>query len=298
MSKGLERLRGSIVALITPFNEDGSLDEGALKELIEWHIAEGTDGIVPCGTTGESATLSHAEHERVVELTVTTVKGRVPVIAGAGSNSTTEAIRLTRHAESVGADFVLSITPYYNKPTQDGLRAHFLAIAEATTIPMVLYNVPGRTGVNMLPPAVKATAQHPRIVGIKEATGDLKQVSDVIDQCPSDFVLLSGDDFTILPTLAVGGKGVISVTANVAPRLNAEMVRAWEKGDCARAKAIHYAMLPLATALFGEANPIPVKAAVALQGRCRNVVRSPLTLASTATTKALTEAIKGLESFR
>ncbi len=288
---GVERLRGSIVALVTPFNADGSLDEAALKALVEWHIAEGTDGIVPCGTTGESATLSHEEHERVIELVVETVNRRVPVVAGAGSNSTAEAIRLTRFAKSAGADFALSITPYYNKPVQDGLVAHFRAIADAAEIPLVLYNVPGRTGVNMLPATVAKCAAHPRIVGIKEATGDLKQISEVIEACPPGFILLSGDDFTVVPTLCVGGRGVISVTANVVPRLNAEMVRAWEKGVRERAFELHYNLLPLCRAMFAESNPIPVKSAVAKLGRCRDVVRSPLTPASEATRRLIDAAL-------
>ena len=296
--RGLEKLRGSFVALITPFKRDGSIDDDALKELVEWHIAEGTDGIVPCGTTGESATLTHDEHNHVVELVVKQVAKRVPVVAGAGSNSTDEAIRLTNFASKVGADFVLSITPYYNKPTQAGLIEHFQAIEHASNIPIILYNVPGRTCVNMLPPAVAACASHQKIVGIKEATANLEQISEVIATTPREFVVLSGDDFTILPTLAIGGKGVISVTANVAPRLNAELIRAWEAGDTERAKKIHYAMLPLAKALFAETNPIPVKAAVARLGKCQKIVRRPLTQATQATQKKVDEAIATLEKFQ
>lgn len=290
---GNPRLRGSIVALVTPFSADGkTVDEGALTELIEWHIAEGTDGFVPCGTTGESATLSHAEHKRVIELTVETVKGRVPVIAGAGSNSTAEAIELARHAEKVGADYVLSITPYYNKPTQDGLVAHFTAVADALTkTPVVMYNVPGRTGVNMLPATTARAARHPRIVAVKEACGDLRQISEVIEACPADFTLLSGDDFTILPTLSVGGKGVISVIANIAPRLCAEMIAAWEKGDAERARAIQRDLLPLCRACFVETSPSPVKAGVALLGRCRNVVRLPLLAAGDKAVALIKESI-------
>jgi len=241
---GTINLRGSIVAIITPFNKNGQIDETALRELVEWHIAEGTDGIVPCGTTGESATLSHGEHDKVVEIVIETVNRRIPVIAGAGSNSTTEAIRLTKHAASVEADFVLSITPYYNKPTQNGLIAHFTRIADESPIPLILYNVPGRTGVNMLPATVAACAKHPRIAGIKEATADLKQISEIIENTPKDFIVLSGDDFTVVPTLAIGGKGVISVTANIAPRLNSEMIKAWESVDIEKAKALHYRLLP------------------------------------------------------
>lgn len=296
--RGLEKLRGSFVALVTPFKRDGSVDDDALRNLVEWHIAEGTDGIVPCGTTGESATLSHGEHNHVIELVVKTVAKRVPVVAGAGSNSTDEAIKLTNHAAKVGADFVLSITPYYNKPTQAGLIEHFQAIEHASNIPIILYNVPGRTSVNMLPPAVAACASHQKIVGIKEATANLEQISEVIASTPESFVVLSGDDFTVLPTLSIGGRGVISVTANVAPRLSAEMVRAWEADDHVRARKIHYALLPLAKALFAETNPIPVKAAVARLGKCENVVRKPLTQATQPTLHKIEEAMKNLESFK
>ncbi|PIU48780.1 MAG: 4-hydroxy-tetrahydrodipicolinate synthase [Candidatus Hydrogenedentes bacterium CG07_land_8_20_14_0_80_42_17] len=289
-------LRGSIVAIITPFNKNGQIDETALRELVEWHIAEGTDGIVPCGTTGESATLSHGEHDKVVEIVIETVNRRIPVIAGAGSNSTTEAIRLTKHAASVEADFVLSITPYYNKPTQNGLIAHFTRIADESPIPLILYNVPGRTGVNMLPATVAACAKHPRIAGIKEATADLKQISEIIENTPKDFIVLSGDDFTVVPTLAIGGKGVISVTANIAPRLNSEMIKAWESVDIEKAKALHYRLLPLARACFNESNPIPVKAGVSLLGKCNNKVRSPLTEASQATIDKMKSAIESLNS--
>ena len=293
---GTINLRGSIVAIITPFNKNGQIDETALRELVEWHIAEGTDGIVPCGTTGESATLSHGEHDKVVEIVIETVNRRIPVIAGAGSNSTTEAIRLTKHAASVEADFVLSITPYYNKPTQNGLIAHFTRIADESPIPLILYNVPGRTGVNMLPATVAACAKHPRIAGIKEATADLKQKSEIIENTPKDFIVLSGDDFTVVPTLAIGGKGVISVTANIAPRLNSEMIKAWESVDIEKAKALHYRLLPLARACFNESNPIPVKAGVSLLGKCNNKVRSPLTEASQATIDKMKSAIESLNS--
>lgn len=289
-----EKIKGSIVAIVTPFTRNGALDEKALAELVEWHIAEGTSGIVPCGTTGESATLTHEEHDRVVAIVVETAARRVPVIAGAGSNSTDEAVRLTRHAEKIGADAVLHITPYYNKPTQDGLVEHFKAIANESTIPIILYNVPGRTGINMLPSTVARCAEHQHIIGIKEATGDLRQISDLIAAVPADFIVLSGDDFTILPTLAIGGRGVISVTANVAPRMNAEMIRAWEAGDAARARDLHYRLLPLATSLFVESNPIPVKAAVSLLGRCENILRMPLTPATAATMTKVKDAIAQL----
>ncbi|RMH59354.1 MAG: 4-hydroxy-tetrahydrodipicolinate synthase [Candidatus Hydrogenedentota bacterium] len=290
----VSRLRGSFVALVTPFDERFDVDEGALRDLVEWHIEQGTDGIVPCGTTGESATLSHEEHKRVIELVVKAVDGRVPVIAGAGSNSTRESIELTRHAADVGADFVLSITPYYNKPTQDGLVRHFQEIADAVDIPLVLYNVPGRTSVNMLPAAVAAAAQHPRIVGIKEATANLAQISEVIRSTPPDFVVLSGDDFTVLPTLAVGGRGVISVTANLVPKLNAELIRLWERGEVEKAREIHFRLLPLARACFLETNPIPVKAGVARLRGISPRVRLPLLEASPKTREELERVLATL----
>lgn len=283
-----DKLRGSLVALVTPFTKDGKeIEEGQLRELVEWHIEEGTDGLVPCGTTGESPTLSHSEHERVVEIVVDAVDGRVPVVAGAGSNSTAEAIRFTQHAAKVGADYALVITPYYNKPTQNGLVKHFQAVADASDIPVILYNVPGRTAVGMLPETVAKCAEHPRIAGIKEATGSMQFVAEVSRLCPKDFTILSGDDFTVVPLLSVGGRGVISVTANVWPKLNAEMIRAWESGDTERAKEIQLEILPLASALFAETSPIPCKAAVALMGRCHNSVRLPLTPAEEPTLEQL-----------
>lgn len=267
--------RGSIVAIVTPFR-DGKVDEKAFRDLIEFQIENGTDGIVPCGTTGESATLSHEEHERVIELTIEAVNKRVPVIAGTGSNNTAEAVRLTRHAKKAGADGALLITPYYNKPTQEGLYQHYRKVAAEVDIPIILYNVPGRTGVNMLPETVARLAEIKNIVGIKEATGDLKQISDVIGLCPKDFLLLSGDDFTVYPTLAVGGHGVISVVANVAPKDMADLCDSYFAGDMKRANALHYKLLPLNGAMFYETNPIPVKTALALMGKCSWDLRLPL----------------------
>ena len=267
--------KGAIVALVTPFKK-GRVDEEALRALIEMQISNGTDGIVPCGTTGESATLSHEEHDRVIEITIEAVRKRVPVIAGTGSNSTAEALRLTRHAHVAGADGVLMVTPYYNKPTQEGLYQHFQAIAAEVPIPVILYNVPGRTGGNLLPETVLRLASVPNIVGIKEASGSLKQIMDVIHLCPDDFSVLSGDDAVALPVLAMGGSGVISVFANVAPADMAGMIDAYQAGDMAKARKMHYRMLPLMDALFIETNPIPVKAALAMMGLIDYEFRLPL----------------------
>src|SRR3989475_6640819 len=249
---------GSIVAIITPFR-NGKVDEPALRDLIEWQITAGTDGIVPCGTSGESATLSYEEHNRVVQLTVEAVRRRVPVIAGTGSNSTEEAITLTRHAKEAGADGALLISPYYNKPTQEGLYLHHRAVAEAVALPQILYNIPGRTAVNMTPQTVARLGQIRDIVGIKEGAGSLQQVSEIIQLCDHRFTVLSGDDALTLPMLAVGAKGVVTVTANVAPAEMAALVDAWAAGDAAKARAIHYKLYPLFQVLFLETNPIPVK---------------------------------------
>jgi len=267
--------KGAIVAIVTPF-KDGVVDEEALRELIEFQIEGGTDGIVPCGTTGESATLSHEEHDRVVEITVDAVRKRVPVIAGAGSNSTKEAIRLTEHAYKVGADGTLLVTPYYNKPTQEGLYQHYKAVAEAVPVPIIPYNVPGRTGGNLLPETVARLSKIGNIVGIKEATGDLKQISKVVELCSDDFTVLSGDDFTVLPILAVGGKGVISVISNVIPGDMAAMIDAFDAGDLEKARELHYRMSPIMEGCFLETNPIPVKAALAMMGKIEYELRLPL----------------------
>lgn len=261
--------RGAFVAIVTPFI-DGQLDEQGLVDLIEFHIANGTHGIVPCGTTGESATMSHEEHHRVVQLTVETVKGRVPVLAGSGSNSTAEAIDLTRHAKQAGADGVLMVSPYYNKPSQEGLYHHYKTVAEAVDIPIVLYNVPSRTSSNILPQTVARLAAVDGIVGIKEATGDLNQVSDVIRLCPKDFAVLSGDDFTSMPTVLIGGTGVISVTSNVAPGDMAQMMDAALAGDVAKARQLHYKLFPLMKAMFYDTNPVPAKKALELMGKIKS----------------------------
>lgn len=268
-------IRGSITALVTPF-KNGAVDEEKYRELIEFQLANGTDGIVPCGTTGESATLSHEEHDRVIEIAVETVNKRVPVIAGTGSNSTREAIRLTRHAYEVGADAALMVTPYYNRPTQEGLYRHFKEVADEVPIPIILYNVPSRTGVNLLPETDARLSRVGNIVGVKEASGDLKQISRVVELCEDDFIVLSGDDFTVLPILAVGGKGVISVVSNIIPADMAAMCDAFEAGDLAKAREVHHAMRPVMDACFFETNPIPVKAALSLMGKIEYEVRSPL----------------------
>ncbi len=258
--------QGAFVAIVTPFI-DNKVDEDGLKGLIEFHIENGTHGIVPCGTTGESATLSHEEHHRVVELTIKTVNGRCPVMAGTGSNSTSESIMLTQHAKDAGADGALMITPYYNKPSQEGLYQHFKAIAEAVDIPIIMYNVPSRTSINMLPETVARCAQLDNIVGIKEATGDLNQISEVIRLCPDDFAVLSGDDFTSMATVAIGGKGVISVTSNVEPKGMADMMNAALADDMNTARALHYKMFPLMQAMFFDTNPVPAKKTLELMGK-------------------------------
>ena len=267
---------GSYVAIVTPFKNDESLDESKLKELIEFQIAEGTHGIVPCGTTGESPTLSHLEHDRVVALTAETVNGRAQVIAGSGSNSTAEALRLTKHAKAVGADGALVITPYYNKPTQAGLYAHFIKIADAVDIPIIIYNVPSRTGIDILPETLAKLAEHPNIVGTKEATGLVRRSSDIVHMCGEDFIILSGNDDDTFPILAVGGSGVISVVANVAPADVAEMCNAFKAGNIELARKLHYKTLPLAVDLFIETNPIPAKTALMLMGKLNGKMRLPL----------------------
>lgn len=283
--------KGSMVAIVTPFKK-GKVDEKALEELIEWHIKEGTHAIVPCGTTGEASTLDYEEHYRVIEITVKVVNKRIPVIAGTGSNSTEEAIMIARKAEKLGADGSLSVTPYYNKPTQEGLYRHFKEIADKTGLPMILYNVPGRTSVNMLPQTVARLAEHPRIVGIKEATGDMKQVSELIRLCGPDFAVISGDDFTNLPLLCLGGKGFISVTANICPKDMAELFNAWEKGEINRARELHYKLEPLNKAMFIETNPIPVKTALAMMGKIKEEFRLPLCEMSEANKQKLAEVLR------
>ena len=267
---------GSLVAIVTPL-KNGKIDDVAFADLIEFQIAQGTHGIVPCGTTGESATLTHEEHEQVVALTVEIVNRRATVIAGTGSNSTDEAITFTKHAKQVGADGALLITPYYNKPMQAGLVQHYSAIAKASDIPLVLYNIPSRTGVNMTPETVAQLSNIPSIVAIKEGSGSLQQVSAIIEQCGDKIVVLAGDDPLTLPMMAIGAKGVITVTANIAPADMANMVNFALQGNYEKARGLHYKLAPLFTALFYETNPIPVKAALAKMGKIQNELRLPLT---------------------
>nr|MBI3614530.1 4-hydroxy-tetrahydrodipicolinate synthase [Nitrospirota bacterium] len=282
---------GSHVAIVTPFRK-GRVDEKALGDLIEFQIANGTNGIVPCGTTGESATLSHEEHDRVVALTVEVVRRRVPVIAGTGSNSTDEAIMLTKHAKAAGADGALLITPYYNKPTQEGLFLHYKAVAEAVDIPIILYNIPGRTGVNMAPATVARLAKIRNIVATKEGAGSLPQVSEIIQACGGRMTVLSGDDALTLPMMAVGAKGVITVTANIAPADMSAMVAAVLAGRQEEARALHYKLYPLFTALFFETNPIPVKTALAMMGKIDGELRLPLCPMSAEPREKLAQAMK------
>jgi 4-hydroxy-tetrahydrodipicolinate synthase len=266
---------GSMVAIITPFR-DGRIDVEALERLIDLQLQNGTSAIVPCGSTGESATLTHEEHAEVVRLVVKHVRGRVPVIAGTGSNSTSEAIALTRAAKEAGADAALLISPYYNKPTQEGIYQHYRAIAERTRFPLIVYNIPGRTASKIEATTVARLAELEHIVGLKEATGSLDEAQEVIRLCGKKIEVYSGDDSLTLPIMAVGGVGVISVVANVVPKASADMIAACRRGDWDTARQLHYRLLPLMRALFLETNPIPVKAALAMMGYCRDEVRLPL----------------------
>jgi 4-hydroxy-tetrahydrodipicolinate synthase len=284
---------GAIVATVTPFR-NGKLDRNALKKLVKFQIDSGTDGIVPCGTTGESATLSFDEHERVIDTVLQAVDGRVPVIAGTGSNNTKEAVALTRYAKRAGASAALVITPYYNKPTQDGLCRHFRAVAESVSIPIILYNVPGRTGVNMTAHTVAQLAEVPNIVGVKEASGNLNQVCDIIRMTPRKFCVLSGDDALFFPMMALGAKGVISVTSNVAPRLMAELYDTYVIGEISRARDIHYQLWPLFQALFLETNPIPAKTALAMMKMIREEARLPLSPMAGENRKALAKTLSDM----
>lgn len=274
--------RGSMVALITPMRADGSVDEKAFQDLVEWQIAEGTEGLIPVGTTGESPTLSHAEHKRVVEMCVQVTRGRVPVIAGAGSNSTAEAIDFAQHAKKAGADATLVVTPYYNKPTQDGMFLHFTAIADAVDLPMFIYNIPARSVVDMTPETMGRLAQHRNIVGVKDATANLTRPLHTTRSCGEDFIQLSGEDHTALAFNAAGGVGCISVTANVAPRLCAEMHKAWRGGKITEAMAIQHRLTPLHDAMFCETSPAPVKYAASLLGKGSDHCRLPLAPVSEA----------------
>ena len=284
---------GSLVAIVTPFRK-GILDERAFGDLIEWQIVNGTNGIVPCGTTGESATLTHDEHHRVVKLAVEVARGRVPVIAGTGSNSTEEAISLTRHAKEDGADGALLITPYYNKPTQEGLYRHYKAVAEAVEIPQILYNIPGRTGVNMLPATVARLSAMKNIVGIKEGSGSVQQASEIAQTCGERLTVLAGDDALTLPMMAVGGKGVITVTANVMPKDMAQLVDTFLNGRILESRQLHFKLSPLFNALFLETNPIPVKEALGMMGKIDPELRLPLCAMGTDNREKLVRVMKDM----
>lgn len=268
--------QGSLVAMVTPFRS-GKIDEAKVRELVEFHVRNGTDALVPCGTTGESPTLTHDEHKRLVELIVETAAGRVPIVAGTGSNSTAEAIDLTKHAERAGAAAALVVNPYYNRPTQEGLYRHFRAVAEASALPIFVYNIQGRTAVNVETDTMARLARDCKnVIGVKEASGSLDQMTQVILACGPDFIVLSGDDNLTLPLMAVGGKGVISVIANIVPRETAEMTHAALDGDWKRARELHYKLFPLARAAFIETNPIPIKEAMAMAGMIEPEFRLPM----------------------
>ncbi len=284
---------GALTALVTPFR-DGVIDEPKLRELIEWQIASGIDGLVPCGSTGESATLSHAEHERVIKITIEQARKRVPVVAGTGSNATAEAIRLTAAAREMGADGALLLSPYYNKPTQDGIFKHYKTIAESVDLPLVVYNIPGRTASNIAPETFGRLAEIRNIVGVKEASGSMDQISDIHRLCGDRLTILSGDDALTAPIIALGGKGVISTISNAMPREMRDLAASGLAGDFAHAREIHFRMLPLMRALFIETNPIPIKQALALMGKCANELRLPLVPMTPAAAEKLKAAMRQL----
>ena len=286
---------GSCTALITPFDSEQKLDEAAFEKLVDWQISEGTHGLVPVGTTGESPTVSHEEHDRVVEMCVKTAAGRVPVIAGAGSNSTAEAVRLSQHAEAVGADAVLIVSPYYNKPTQAGLTAHFTAVADAVSIPVIIYDIPGRSIVRVSDETLANLAKHPNIVGIKDATAECYRPTKLRSLIGPDFCQLSGEDATALPYLAAGGQGCISVVSNIAPALCSQLHTAWAAGDTATALALHQKLMPLHEDLFIEASPGPVKYAASLLGLCGPTTRLPLCEISDSPKVAVKDALLAAE---
>jgi 4-hydroxy-tetrahydrodipicolinate synthase len=288
----MKRLQGCGTALVTPFTEPGLVDFAALRALVDWQIAEGIDFLVACGSTGEAQTLDDAERERVVAAVAEVAAGRVPVMAGATSNDTARAVAETRRMSQVGADFILSATPYYNKPTQEGLYRHFMAVADAAGKPVCLYNVPGRTAVNLTPKIALKLAHHANIIGIKEASGDLKQVMDILGNRPEDFAVLSGDDWMTFAIVAAGGDGLISVTSNEVPAAMTALVHLLLSGNLVDARDLHYRLLPLMDANFLETNPAPVKAALHLMGRIQNVLRLPLIPVSESTGAALRIALR------
>ena len=282
---------GCLVAMITPFR-DGEVDEAGLRNLVRFHLKNGTNGLVPCGTTGESVTMTEEEQLRVIEIVVDEVNGRIPVVAGTGTNSTAKTIKLTKEAKQIGADAALVVVPYYNKPTQEGMYLHFEEIARKADLPLILYNIPGRTGVNMLPETVARLAKIPTIVGIKESTGSMDQASQIVNSCRPDFALLSGDDSLTLPLLSLGGVGVISVIGNVVPSAMVELVRSFREGNLARAREIHYQLFDLCRTMFIETNPIPVKTAAAILGLCGDEMRLPMCPMSDGNRRKLEEAIR------
>ncbi|MBI1845720.1 MAG: 4-hydroxy-tetrahydrodipicolinate synthase [Candidatus Rokubacteria bacterium] len=284
--------QGSLVALVTPFH-DGRIDEPKVRELVEFHVKHGTDTLIPCGTTGESPTLSHDEHKHMVELVVEAAAGRIPVVAGTGSNSTTEAIDLTRHAERAGARGALVVNPYYNKPTQEGLYRHFRAVAESVAIPILVYNIQSRTAINVETDTLARLARDAKnVVGVKEASGSLDQMSQVIAACGPEFSVLSGDDNVTLPLMAIGGRGVVSVIANIVPREIVEMTHAALDGDWKRARELHYRLFPLARAAFLETNPIPIKEAMAMAGMLEPEFRLPMCRMSDANRERLRRVLE------
>ncbi len=287
------KFEGSYVALVTPFDREGRLDEAAYRRLIRRQIQGGTRGLVPCGSTGEAATLTHEEYRRAIEIACDESRGEIPVIAGVGTNATWKAVESAREAESLGADALLVLAPYYNKPTQEGIYQHFRAVARESRLPIVVYNIPGRTGVNIAPKTIARMAKDcPTIIAVKEAAGSLDQVSEILSLTPPSFTVLSGDDSLTVPMMSVGARGVISVVANVAPKQTQALCAAALKGDFKRAAALHLKLFPLIKSLFIETNPIPGKAALALMGACRPEPRLPLTSLSPENRPALRKALK------
>ncbi len=290
-------LEGYVTALITPMR-DGGVDEEAFRAFVEWQIAEGVNGLLPCGTTGESPTLSHEEHMRVTEICIEVAKGRVPVLAGTGSNSTEEAIALTRHAKEAGADAALLVMPYYNKPTQEGMYQHFKAVQDAVAIPQYIYNIPGRSVVNMTTETMARLAELPNIAGVKDATADLTRPTLTRMAIPGDFNQMSGEDGTVLAFLAQGGHGCISVTANIAPRACAEFYAAWKAGDAAQALELHTRLMPLHDVLFCESSPIPAKYAAYLLGKCSSEMRLPLCQPAAASKQRIETTLRALDLLK
>jgi len=291
----IANLKGCGTALVTPFNEDRTVDEAALRALVEWQIAEGIDFLVPCGTTGESATLSDDEMRRVVEIVLQTAQGRVQVIAGAGGNNTAHVIELARGYERIGVRGLLSVTPYYNKPTQEGLYQHYRAIAEATRLPIIVYNVPPRTNVNLLPDTLVRLAEIPNIIGIKEASGDISQITEIITRVPAEFKVFSGDDSMTLPVIAVGGIGLISVAANEAPRWMTALTRAALENNWDEARRLNRELFPLMKVNFIEASPGPVKAALVMMGKIKEVYRLPIVPVTAPTREKLRRVLTELK---